>query len=212
MIFSPYKIHPLFKKMFPDFIYNTVNNKILLTFDDGPEPGVTDIVLKTLDERKIKSLFFCLGKKAEFNKSLVEEIISEGHTIGNHTYNHDQFIFNKKNDLRVSIEKTNRIFFENYGIRVEYFRPPKLLVDFRTQPLTENLNLKTVMGSLLTGDWKGDLDIVQKNINDFLCCNSIVILHDSLLTKNIIKESIDILTDTITRNNLSIGEPSECLN
>ena len=51
----------LLKKVFNDFSWNTNNGKVLLTFDDGPNPGTTEIILKKLSEEKIKALFFCVG-------------------------------------------------------------------------------------------------------------------------------------------------------
>ncbi len=80
---------PFFMKyLFPEFKWNTSNNKILLTFDDGPLPGNTEKILKYLSGEKIKSIFFCVGNNLEENISLAKEILSEGHLLGNHMPQH----------------------------------------------------------------------------------------------------------------------------
>ncbi|MBZ0198633.1 MAG: polysaccharide deacetylase family protein, partial [Ignavibacteriaceae bacterium] len=72
------------KKMFGSFVWESKCSKILLTFDDGPIPETTPLILKKLDEKKLKALFFTVGENAEKYRSLCKEILSEGHVIGNH--------------------------------------------------------------------------------------------------------------------------------
>ena len=78
------------KYFYPDVIYRVrTNEKILyLTFDDGPGPGSTKILLSILEKYGIKSMFFCSGKKVEKYGYLVKLIKDQGHLIGNHGYNH----------------------------------------------------------------------------------------------------------------------------
>jgi peptidoglycan/xylan/chitin deacetylase (PgdA/CDA1 family) len=63
---------------------------ISLTFDNGPEPGVTDVVLDTLAPREIRAAFFVVGSKLERDESLrcARRAASEGHRVGNHSYHH----------------------------------------------------------------------------------------------------------------------------
>ena len=61
---------------------------ICLSFDDGPDPAVTPEILKILDKYRVKAVFFCKGSEAEKYPSLVEDVRSRGHLIGNHTYSH----------------------------------------------------------------------------------------------------------------------------
>ena len=63
---------------------------VFLTFDDGPEPEITEFVLNSLDEYGFKATFFCRGDNAEKHSKLLALIRNEGHAIGNHTYNHLQ--------------------------------------------------------------------------------------------------------------------------
>jgi len=85
-----YKYNPplIIKKIFNNFIWETSNNKILLTFDDGPNPGTTEIILEELNNQKIKAVFFCVGNNIHKYPELAKDILANGHLIANHTYNH----------------------------------------------------------------------------------------------------------------------------
>jgi peptidoglycan/xylan/chitin deacetylase (PgdA/CDA1 family) len=61
---------------------------ITLTFDNGPDPEVTPLVLRTLRKHDVRSTFFVIGEKLRDRRHLSEMAQAEGHWIGNHTYNH----------------------------------------------------------------------------------------------------------------------------
>ena len=67
-------------------------NAIYLTFDDGPEPGITEFVLDELAKHKAKATFFCAGKNIEKYPELLRRILAESHSIGSHTYSHIMLI------------------------------------------------------------------------------------------------------------------------
>lgn len=64
------------------------HNEIIFTFDDGPNPGVTDRVLDILKEHNIKATFFVIGANAKAHPELMKRIFSEGHIVGNHSMTH----------------------------------------------------------------------------------------------------------------------------
>jgi peptidoglycan/xylan/chitin deacetylase (PgdA/CDA1 family) len=66
----------------------TAEKELFLTFDDGPVPGPTDFVLETLSKSNIRANFFCIGDNIQKNPAVFNKIIANGHTIGNHTFNH----------------------------------------------------------------------------------------------------------------------------
>ena len=67
---------------------NRKEKSIYLTFDDGPIPVVTPYVLNTLKKFDAKATFFCIGENIDKYPEIYADVISEGHMIGNHTYNH----------------------------------------------------------------------------------------------------------------------------
>ena len=70
--------------------------KIALTFDDGPHPVYTKILLDGLAERGAKASFFVTGENAEKYPELILRMQKEGHLIGNHTYSHIQLTSNNR--------------------------------------------------------------------------------------------------------------------
>lgn len=202
----------IIKKVFNDFYWNTVNNKVLLTVDDGPNPNTTEIILKKLSDEKIKGLFFCVGENAQKYPELVKEIKSEGHSFGNHTFNHK--ILNQiPYDERIhQIKSTNELFKDNFNIELKYFRPAHGKFQISTPSLMKRFNLKNVMWSLITYDYKNDLSIVKFAVTKYLKSNSIIVLHDSNKSKNIISDSISLIADEVRNKNYQFGEAEECLN
>lgn len=78
------------KALYPECLWKVDTDKkvLYLTFDDGPIPEVTPWVLDELMKYKAKATFFCIGKNIDENPDIFKRIIAEGHSIGNHTYNH----------------------------------------------------------------------------------------------------------------------------
>ncbi len=201
----------ILKKIFNDFSWNTSNGKVLLTFDDGPNPDTTEIILKKLSDEKIKALFFCVGENAQKYPELIKEIKDEGHAFGNHTFNHKILnqISSEEKDFQIS--SVNKIFIDQFSIKLKYFRPSHGRFQLSTSSLLKKHKLKNVMWSLLTYDYKNDLSIVKFAVEKYLKHNSIIVLHDSNKSKNIILDSISIIADEVRKRNYQFGEADECL-
>lgn len=201
----------LIKKIFPEWKWNTSNNKVLFTFDDGPIPDVTPLILNALDKLKIKAVFFCVGQNIEKYPGQAKEILSCGHEIGNHTYSH-KIITRLDNAGAVNeIKSFIRLAGDRLGYKPEYFRPPHGRFNFTTYKMLNDLNQTVVMWSLLTRDYKNDIDIVKLSVEKFFKKNSIIVMHDSLKSKSIILDSIKTVLDRVHEKGFEIGEPVECL-
>jgi peptidoglycan/xylan/chitin deacetylase (PgdA/CDA1 family) len=202
----------ILKKIFSDFSWNTNNRKVLLTFDDGPNPGTTEIIIKKLSDEKIKALFFCVGDNVQKYPDLVNQIKEAGHSFGNHTFNHKILnqISDEEKDYQIS--SVNQLFKDQLGITLKYFRPSHGRFQLSTSSLMKKHQLKNIMWSLLTYDYKNDLSIVKFAIEKYLNHNSIIVLHDSKKSKNIISDSISLITDEVRKRNYQFGEAEECLN
>ena len=199
------------KFLFKDFVWNSSVRKILLTFDDGPMPETTNLILKTLEEFKVKSLFFCVGENVKSNPGLISEILSKGHEIGNHTYSHEIITHLNNIELKNQIDLFNRILEDNHNYRVKYFRPPHGRFNFRTQKVMAEKKLKNVMWSLLTYDYRNDINLVNFAVNKYIKNNSIIVLHDSRRSKKIIVDSIKLIMEEVNKKGFEIGNPAECL-
>jgi peptidoglycan/xylan/chitin deacetylase (PgdA/CDA1 family) len=201
----------LVKKIFSGLKWNTSNNKILLTFDDGPIPDTTPLILRVLDKYKLKALFFCVGHNIEKNPTLAKEILSCGHEIGNHTYHHKIITRLNKSGVVDEINSFITLSENKLGYIPKYFRPPHGRFNFSTNKLTTELNQTVVMWSLLTYDYKNDFNLVKYIVAKFLNKNSIIVLHDSLKSKEIVSDSIIKIVDLADEKHFEFGKPVECL-
>ena len=200
----------ILKQIFPDFLWESKIDKVLLTFDDGPVSGNTDIILRKLDELKIKAVFFCVGNNILKNFSLAGEILKEGHMIGNHTFNHSKLTLPGFDDY-AEIDRFNEIIKDKLGYEVKYFRPPHGRFNLSTGKLLKRKKLINVMWSLLTYDFKGNSSVVKYSIARYLKMNSIIVLHDSLKSRDIILDSISFIAAEASAKGFRFGEPAECL-
>lgn len=100
------------------------NDKLIaLTFDDGPWPKYTAQVLEVLKKNKIKATFFVVGEVLQRHPDLGKRIVSEGHVIGNHTWNHWYHFFNKE-AAALEIDRTSDLIYKTTGTKTTLFRPP----------------------------------------------------------------------------------------
>ncbi len=213
MISNRYLYNPagLIKAVFPKFYWRTTNNKILLTFDDGPISENTDLILDELDRNKIKALFFCVGENIYRNPEIGKEILDRGHSIGNHTYNHKRITKLGKDEFNNQVDLTSKIIKEELGYSTLYFRPPHGRFNLSLSKKLSEKNLKNVMWSLLTYDYQNRLDIVKFAITNYLRKDSIIVLHDSHKSKDIIVDSIRFIADEVQKRGFEFGEAKECL-
>jgi peptidoglycan/xylan/chitin deacetylase (PgdA/CDA1 family) len=199
------------KKMFNKFQWESHSSKILLTFDDGPNPSTTEMILNELDKFSLKAIFFCVGENIEKHPSITQEILARGHEVGNHTFQHQKINKLTTNDIDESINRIQNYCQTNFSYNIKYFRPPHGRFTLETGSVLRQHDLTNVMWSLLTYDYKNDLNIVKFAVNKYLSHNSIIVLHDSNKSKEIILESIRLIVEEAEKKNYQIGKPSECL-
>lgn len=151
---------------------NRNNNKIALTFDDGPNPFWMPKILNILDEYSIKANFFVLGKWAKVYSNLLKETFNRGHIIGNHSYSHPKTGF-------ADFEKADEIIFSVIKTPAEFIRPPYFDVSLCDgyKPAIAG-KVKIINADVVSGDWKNKadeiLDLVLKNVQN----GSIINFHD----------------------------------
>lgn len=201
----------LVRKVFSNFQWESCCNKILLTFDDGPTAECTEKILNELSRHGIKAAFFAVGNNIRKYPELVIRILEEGHVIGNHTFNHQDIWFADKSFIINEIESFNLLMKEKYDYEVKYFRPPHGRFDHRSSGILRSRGLRSVMWSLLTADYKNDLDTVRYASDHYLRKNSIVVLHDNIKSSAVISDSITYLIERAEANNYHFGDPAECL-
>jgi len=191
-------LNTILKKLFPSTIWfnSRGDGKVLLTFDDGPNPVTTEKILLKLDEHNIKAVFFCIGKNIEKYPELANRIIKKGHLIGNHTYSHKDLLFQSRKGIIREIDKFNEVLESNNNLlidksKVTLFRPPYGRFDFRLQSILKRYNYKNIMWSLFTYDFKDDITKIKKTVSKYMSKNSIIVLHDNDKAKDTVAIAIE---------------------
>jgi len=158
---------------------NLSSNNVYLTFDDGPNPNSTPMVLDILKRNNVKATFFLLGERAKSYPAIVKRIKREGHEIGNHTYTHsDGYNINDAKILR-EIKDSHDTVKNITGSSPRYFRPPFGFFNYRYFKEAEKLGYITVLWTFDVGDW-GDIkaEELEKKTLSKVKGGSIILLHD----------------------------------
>lgn len=161
------------------------NNEYYLTFDDGPHPEITPWVLNTLKQHNAKATFFLVGENAAKHPELVQQIIDEGHHIGNHTFNHLKGWSSSSYKYYKNTLKCEEYF------KTPLFRPPHGRIS-RSQHKRLAKKFAIVMWSVLSGDY--DKMIQPKTIISEVVKStvpgSVIVFHDSVKAEKNLKASL----------------------
>ncbi|MFL4908678.1 polysaccharide deacetylase family protein [Streptomyces sp. MMS24-I2-30] len=98
--------------------------RMLLTFDDGPDPQYTPHILDTLAKYNVRATFFVCGEMAEWNGNLLARMAGEGHVVGNHTWSHPLLTELRRAQIRSEMERTSEAIERGYGEHPRWFRAP----------------------------------------------------------------------------------------
>lgn len=166
----------LVKRIFPNQLWSvpSVDKTVYLTFDDGPTPGVTRWILNLLKKYDAKATFFLVGNNVQKYPRLTNLITEEGHSIGNHTFNHLNGWQTDNGQYLKDIYKCRNLIPSNL------FRPPYGKIT-RAQSRRLSDYYKVVMWDVLSGDFDKTLDkdkVVENVINNTVD-GSVIVFHDS---------------------------------
>ncbi|MFA9186968.1 polysaccharide deacetylase family protein [Flavobacterium magnesitis] len=182
------KTHRIIKKLFPNYVWDIPNNdnKIYLTFDDGPTPEITQWVLNQLEQYNAKATFFCIGKNIEQHPEIFNEVIKKGHGIGNHTQNHLNGWKTITNEYLENIETCettiSNLKSEISILQSKTFRPPYGKIKAAQAKKLRQQGYKIIMWDVLSADF--DQSITKEECLNNVLSNtqsgSIIVFHDSL--------------------------------
>jgi peptidoglycan/xylan/chitin deacetylase (PgdA/CDA1 family) len=103
---------------------NTARSVVALTFDDGPVPPYTSELLSLLRDKNVKATFFIIGQNLEKFPSLGEDLVRQGHELGNHSYSHQRMIFKSYDFIQGEIERTDQLIRRAGYTGEIHFRSP----------------------------------------------------------------------------------------
>ena len=153
---------------------------IALTFDDGPSPNATAKVLDILKENNVKATFFLIGRNLKNFPQIAQQVVADGHAIGNHTWHHwhRQLIgFTAARE----IEDTASLIYKTTGVKTTLFRPPNGFLNNGLADYALKEKDAVVLWSIDSGDWRNRGISVEGLINHVLekaNPGAIVLMHD----------------------------------
>ncbi len=154
-------------------------NQVALTFDDGPSPLSTPILLDLLARHNLPATFFVVGRQAAKYPDLITAIMAQGHTIGNHSWRHDPMLMLRTpKTLQEDIHTTQEILTKQ-GIRPRVFRPPAGITNPRLKRVLARENLLTITYSCraMDGGNRNVRNLAAKILRR-LRSGDIIMLHD----------------------------------
>jgi peptidoglycan/xylan/chitin deacetylase (PgdA/CDA1 family) len=177
---------------------------IRLTFDDGPHPSVTPAVLDILAHFRIRATFFCTGENMVAWPGSFDRILSEGHSIGNHTYSHLNGWITPASRYFADIERCSQVYHS------PWFRPPfGRITPAQCRYLSRQYQI--VMWSLMTYDFRESfspvnvLDIGLKKTKP----GDIVVFHDNLRAGPRLLYALPRYIEAMLENGFTFGHLNE---
>jgi peptidoglycan-N-acetylglucosamine deacetylase len=166
----------LFRRLYPEALFRvkTPERVVYLSFDDGPDPGATPIILDILKAHEVKATFFCSGRAVKSNPLLFKRIADEGHHTGNHGYLH------RKGWLTSDAEYLADVFEADNLIGSKVFRPPFGSLSIKQYSVLRR-RFKIVFWDLIVYDFDSSfgaervLDIISRKVRP----GCVLVLHDT---------------------------------
>ena len=184
----PTKTPLIAKKVFSNYVWDieTSKKELYLTFDDGPTPEITDWTLNTLRQYNAKATFFCIGSNIEKHPTIFENVIRDGHAIGNHTQHHVKGWKTTTKDYIKEIKEA-QTYIDTFTNRIDehskthFFRPPYGQIRPKQGKKLISLGYKIIMWDVLSFDWEEQIsqETCLTNVLSKSKSGSIIVFHDS---------------------------------
>lgn len=175
------------QKIFSSFVWHIPTSKkiVYLTFDDGPTPDVTPWTLEILKKYNAKATFFCIGQNIAENPELYRQLQRQGHSIGNHTYNHVNGWHSATENYIKNVNlcsETMAQYKETEESNDKLFRPPYGKLKWQQLKILKERGYKIIMWDILSADFDTTIspEKCAENVIKNIRPGSIIIFHDSL--------------------------------
>lgn len=158
---------------------NPSSPRVALTFDDGPDPEVTPMILDALAAERVHATFFVVGERVTKHPHLVARIVAEGHSLGNHSFDHPPLIALTGARIDQQLDDTAAAITAAIGHDVKWFRPPFGLRDPRVLSRARQRGMQTVLWSCSPRDWQEPPpEEIRSRVLAEVTDGAIVLLHD----------------------------------
>lgn len=196
-------------------VYSKNRNKIgqvALTFDDGPHPRYTRDILNILEEYHITATFFVIGVNATLYPEALDDIVTSGCEIGNHTFTHENLRSYCGNDIKKELYECEAAINERVKIKTKLFRPPQGAYTKVLENIAESMGYDIILWSIDTMDWAHTpANNIVDNVLKSLSNGDIILMHDYVSGKNTTCEALRILIPEILKRGYEFVTVSELI-
>ena len=197
------------------YMGDSSEKNLYLTFDAGYENGYTAGILDVLKKHDVKAAFFLVGNYLKTSPELVKRMVSEGHTVGNHTYSHpDMSAISTEDAFREELSKLEDEYKSVTGKEMlKYYRPPQGKYSEANLKMAKELGYRTIFWSLAYVDWyESDQPTKEEAFNKLIPRvhpGAIVLLHSTSKTNAEILDELLIKWENMGYKFKSITELPE---
>ena len=186
---------------------------VALTFDDGPSPNITPQVLDILKKNNIKATFFLIGRNLKQFPKIGQQIVADGHTVGNHTWHHWRHLMMDFTAAH-EIEDTAALIYEVTGVKTSLFRPPNGFLNNGLADYALKQKEAVVLWSVDSGDWRGSRASVDGLVNrvvEGVKPGGIVLMHDGGGDRSRTVQALPKIIEELTRRGYEFVSVPELL-
>ncbi len=194
-------------------------HRLVLTFDDGPDPEWTPKVLDVLKKHHAHAVFFVTGTMSSRYPELVKRMVDEGHEVGLHTFNHPDLSYQSKKRIDWELSTNQLAITGAAGVRTSLFRPPYSsfadAMDDKSWPVTEYIGTRgyiTVVNNTDSEDWKKPgVDEIIRRATPHGGKGAIVLMHDSGGDRHQTVQALDRFLPTLQQQGYRFDNLTEAL-
>ena len=191
---------------------NIEENKIALTFDDGPHPKQTQEILSILEKYDVKATFFVIAQNATYYPDVLCSIVEKGHELGNHTFSHIDISKSKRNLIKSEIIKSEESIYNICQYNTCLFRPPGGVINKDIIETAKMLKYKIVLWNIDTRDWAHrNVDDIVNNISKNVKNGSIILFHDYISKNSPTPEALEKIIPLLKNKGYSFVCVSELI-
>ncbi|MER6471942.1 polysaccharide deacetylase family protein [Streptomyces collinus] len=154
--------------------------RMMLTYDDGPNPAYTPHILDTLAKYRVRAMFFVCGECVVDNKELLARMADEGHVVGNHTWTHPLLTSLDRGEIRSEMERTSDVIEDAYGERPQWFRAPYGAWNRAAFQLGAEMGMEPMAWTVDTTDWETPgTGVIVDRVESGAAPGVVVLSHDA---------------------------------
>ncbi len=165
-----------------EIVYHSRKNdrmEIALSFDDGPHPRLTPVILSILEEYGIKATFFMVGENVGYYPDAARAVAEAGHEIGNHTFSHRKFNRMSEHEMLDEIHACEQAISGVTETPAHFIRPPEGQMNEAMRRVIGTLDYRIILWDVDTRDWAHTPPAeISRHILDTVQAGDIILMHD----------------------------------